>query len=217
MKKAAFSSTIPSRAISLHGRTSRCSRTATRIPTRPRPPERPMIVKDLLMHTSGLTYGFMHSHPVDAIYRKRRIGDGDLQAWWTRSPRSRCGSPRDQVELQPRHGCLRLPRPASLGHRPRCLRARAHYRTARNGGLRVLGPAGRAGAIRRVLPVPGGRTLRPGRTIRKIRPYLGRPAFLSGGGGMVGTIDDYHRFAKMLLGQGELDGARLLGARLWST
>ena len=44
-----------------------------------RAPERPMIVKDLLMHTSGLTYGFMRSHSVDAIYRKRGIGGGDLQ------------------------------------------------------------------------------------------------------------------------------------------
>ena len=30
---------------------------------------------------------------------------------------------------------------------------------------------------------------------------------------MVGTIDDYHRFAKMLLGRGELGGVRLLGRK----
>jgi CubicO group peptidase (beta-lactamase class C family) len=30
-----------------------------------------MIVKDLLTHTSGLTYGFMRSHAVDALYRAR--------------------------------------------------------------------------------------------------------------------------------------------------
>ena len=35
---------------------------------RTREPDRPMIVKDLLTHTSGLTYGFMHSHPVDVLY-----------------------------------------------------------------------------------------------------------------------------------------------------
>ena len=43
--------------------------------------------------------------------------------------------------------------------------------------------------------------------------YLGPPAMLSGGGGMVATIDDYRRFADMLLGKGELDGVRLLGRK----
>ena len=37
------------------------------------------------------------------------------------------------------------------------------------------------------------------------------PAFLSGGGGLVSTAADYHRFAQMLLNGGELDGVRLLG------
>ena len=36
---------------------------------------------------------------------------------------------------------------------------------------------------------------------------------LSGGGGMVATIDDYRRFADLLLGKGELDGVRLLGRK----
>ena len=43
--------------------------------------------------------------------------------------------------------------------------------------------------------------------------YHRRPAFFSGGGGMVGTIDDYHRFACMLLAKGELGGERLLGRK----
>ncbi len=37
-------------------------------------PARPMTVQDLLTHTSGLTYGWMYAHPVDAAYRKRKIG-----------------------------------------------------------------------------------------------------------------------------------------------
>jgi CubicO group peptidase (beta-lactamase class C family) len=39
------------------------------------------------------------------------------------------------------------------------------------------------------------------------------PDCLSGGGGLASTAADYHRFARMLLGEGELDGARLLGSR----
>ena len=39
------------------------------------------------------------------------------------------------------------------------------------------------------------------------------PTLLSGGGGLVSTIADYHRFAQLLLGRGELDGVRLLSPR----
>jgi CubicO group peptidase (beta-lactamase class C family) len=42
---------------------------------------------------------------------------------------------------------------------------------------------------------------------------LRRPACLDGGGGLVSTAADYHRFTQALLGGGELDGARLLGSR----
>lgn len=37
--------------------------------------------------------------------------------------------------------------------------------------------------------------------------------FTSGGGGLVGTVADYHRFTQMLLNGGELDGQRLLGPK----
>jgi CubicO group peptidase (beta-lactamase class C family) len=36
------------------------------------------------------------------------------------------------------------------------------------------------------------------------------PAFPAGGGGLASTVDDWHRFARMLLGGGTLDGRRLL-------
>jgi CubicO group peptidase (beta-lactamase class C family) len=42
---------------------------------------------------------------------------------------------------------------------------------------------------------------------------LSPPACLAGGGGLVSTLADYHRFAQMLLGEGSLDGVRLLGPR----
>ena len=37
------------------------------------------------------------------------------------------------------------------------------------------------------------------------------PALQSGGGGLVGSLDDYARFCQMLTSGGELDGARILG------
>lgn len=44
-------------------------------------------------------------------------------------------------------------------------------------------------------------------------PYLEPPTFLSGGGGLVSTLADYHRFCLMLLGKGQVDGTRLLGRK----
>jgi CubicO group peptidase (beta-lactamase class C family) len=44
-------------------------------------------------------------------------------------------------------------------------------------------------------------------------PYESSRAYLSGAAGLVSTARDYHRFASMLLGGGELDGVRVLGPR----
>src|SRR6202521_636531 len=40
-----------------------------------RPPSRPMLIVDLLRHTSGLTYGFQQRSNVDAAYRELKIGE----------------------------------------------------------------------------------------------------------------------------------------------
>ena len=43
--------------------------------------------------------------------------------------------------------------------------------------------------------------------------FVEPPALFSGGGGLVGCIDDYARFCQCLLNEGELDGVRLLGRK----
>ncbi len=49
-----------------------------------KPPSRPMLIVDLLRHTSGLTYGFQQRSNVDAAYRGAKIGEvetfGTLQS-----------------------------------------------------------------------------------------------------------------------------------------
>jgi len=56
-----------------------------------------------------------------------------------------------------------------------------------------------------------------GQAVATDRPPRSRlakpPAFASGGGGLVSTADDYLRFARMLLGGGELEGVRVLSPR----
>jgi CubicO group peptidase (beta-lactamase class C family) len=46
--------------------------------------------------------------------------------------------------------------------------------------------------------------------------YLRPPAFVSGGGGLTGTLADYTRFCEMLRRRGELDGHRIVGPRTLS-
>jgi CubicO group peptidase (beta-lactamase class C family) len=43
--------------------------------------------------------------------------------------------------------------------------------------------------------------------------YLKPPKLQSGAGGLVGTMDDYHRFASALAGGGERDGVRIIGRK----
>src|SRR3979411_1128820 len=43
-----------------------------------KPPARPMLIVDLMRHTSGLTYGFQQRGNVDAAYREAKIGEVEL-------------------------------------------------------------------------------------------------------------------------------------------
>jgi len=59
-------------------------------------------------------------------------------------------------------------------------------------------------------PVTGETSLVDGSTGS---PYLKEPPYLSGGGGLVSTMHDYHRFCLALMNGGELDGQRIIGPR----
>ncbi|MEQ8484942.1 MAG: serine hydrolase domain-containing protein [Pseudomonadales bacterium] len=183
-----------------------------------RDPDRPMTVKDLLTHTSGLTYGFLHAHPVDAMYRAAGIGGLGRQ-----------GTLQSMVD-----DLAELPLQFSPG-------ARWNYSVSTDvaGYLvqrladcdlddfvaeQITGPLGMTDSG---FFVPGGAAERLAACYERVpktsgfrlqddpaaSAYLERPAFLSGGGGMVSTIDDYHRFCRMLAGKGEVDGVRLLGRK----
>jgi len=76
-------------------------------------------------------------------------------------------------------------------------------------GFWVEGPdAGRLAAL--YGPAPDGGLVRNDQLGNHA---LRRPACLAGGGGLVSTAADYHRFTQALVRGGELDGVRLLGTR----
>ncbi len=178
-----------------------------------KPLDAPLAIKHLLTHTSGLTYGFMNQHPVDAMYRAADVTGGTLEDMAEKlaaiplkfSPGTRwsygvstdvCGYLVERFSGQPLDEFVGARIAAPLGMTDSGFHVRAEA-------------ADRLAACYQHVP-SGGYRLQddPARS-----RYRQRPTFLSGGGGMVGTIDDYHRFARMLLGKGTLDGRRLLGRK----
>ncbi len=181
------------------------------------PSTEPVTIKHLLTHTSGLTYGFMNSHPVDALYRNASIGgerqgstlqdmiDDLADVPLTFTPGSRwnysvatdvCGylvqlfSDTD-LDVFVRERITKPLGMSDTGYQvPASSKDKfaACYRYKRGGGFELQDDP-------------------------TASPYHQRPTFFSGGGGMVATIDDYGRFAQMMLNRGEFGGHRVLGRK----
>jgi CubicO group peptidase (beta-lactamase class C family) len=180
------------------------------------PAARPMTIRDLLSHTSGLTYGFMERTNVDAAYRRLGVAD-----------RARPGyTLRDMVDT-----LAELPLEFSPG-------TRWNYSVSTDvlGHLIEVISGQRLDAYLRehvLSPLDMRDTsfvLEEGQVPRFAANYqqagghlalIDDPAhsqyrecsFFSGGGGLVSTAPDYFRFTAMLRNQGELDGVRLLGRK----
>jgi CubicO group peptidase (beta-lactamase class C family) len=180
------------------------------------PVTEPMTVWHLLTHTSGLTYGFMRAHPVDALLRARGFEWGqpkeyDLAAAidaWAEIP----------LLFQPGSEWNYSLATDVLG---RVVEVVSGQRLDEFFRTRIFEPLGmgdtgfqvRPGAEDRLatLYVPAGDGMAPAGSPAKHLTTV--PRYLSGGGGLVGTAADYHRFTQMLLGRGAYDGVRLLGSR----
>jgi CubicO group peptidase (beta-lactamase class C family) len=188
------------------------------------PAVEPVRIWHLLTHTAGLTYGFHRVHSVDARYR-----DAGFE-WGT--PRGMdlaqcCDAWADQPLLsQPGTEWNYSVATDVLGRVVEVASGQALDEFLRG---RILGPLGmtdtsfwvaeadadRLAALYTPMPAPGGPAARLDAMGKVARA---RPRMLSGGGGLISTAADYHRFTQMLLERpgspgGELDGVRLLGPR----
>ncbi len=182
--------------------------------------ERPLTIRHLLTHTSGLSYGFQFRSPVDAAYRELSLGvldrrfPGDLEAFTDLLPTLPLEfSPGDAWTYSVATDvCGRLVEVMSSEPFPEYLRRH------------VFEPLGMLDTGFHVPPVERDRfaacyqrvsreavLLDDPETSRYVREAP--PRFCSGGGGLVSTAADYLRFCRMLLNGGELDGVRLLGPR----
>jgi len=182
------------------------------------PAEREITFRDLLTHTSGLTYDFMESNPVDALYREKggvdfRTGDRTLE---------------DVVGKRATMPLIDHPGRAwnysvatdVLGYLVQVISGQAFDAYLRE---RVLGPLG---MIDTDFHVPADKHARfaacymPGKTgglalmdDPATSRYLAPRKLASGGGGLVSTVADYLRFCRFMLAKGELDGVRLLSRK----
>lgn len=178
----------------------------------------PMEIWHLMSHTSGLTYGFAHAHPVDAIYREAGFE-------WGSPP----GATLEEcVDLWA--GLPLLFQPGSewcysvatdvLGSLVEVVSGQSLDVFLKE---RILDPLGMTdtaffaddGAKDRLAALYT-RNPADGTTMRidaMGAAALSQPTMLSGGGGLVSTMHDYNRFTSMLLNNGSLDGERILGSR----
>ncbi len=188
------------------------------------PAAEPVRIWHLLTHTAGLTYGFHRAHPVDARYR-----EAGFEVGWPRGlDLAQCCDAwaRQPLLFQPGAEWNYSVATDVLG---RVVEVASGQRLDEFLSARILGPlgltdtgfcvdeteTGRLAAL--YTPGPG-----PAPDLRRMEE-MGRvahhpPRMLSGGGGLISTAADYHRFTQMLLDRpgspgGELDGVRLLGQR----
>jgi len=169
------------------------------------PPERPMMVRDLLRHTSGLVYPPQYvDAPINRLYLRAHFGGDNTLAEFVAS-------------------LADLP----LAHQPgkvweyswgvdvlaRVVEVASNQPFDQFLENRIFGPLG---MVDTGFYVPAAKL---GRLVEA--PELRIPQFdvtrprklLSGGGGLVSTAADYLRFCKMLLNGGERDGVRILSAK----
>lgn len=177
----------------------------------------PMRMVDLLRHTSGLTYSFQNRSNVDAAYRAGKIenwhGNLDLDGFVAALGEL-------PLEFSPGEAWNYSVSTDVLGavvQRVSGMPLAEFFRT------RIFAPLKMDDTFFAVPPekidrltdcytfVPGkGRELfdRGAESLWSQMPKL-----VSGGGGLVSTALDYHRFCRMCLNGGELDGARIVGRK----
>jgi CubicO group peptidase (beta-lactamase class C family) len=179
------------------------------------PSQEPIRVWHLLSHASGLSAGFMYTHVVDHLYRAAGYEWGappgstlaDCVRDWAALPlRFEPGTAWGYgVSTDVLGRLLEVVTGKTLDEvfTERVLRPLGMDDT----GFFAEGPrADRLPAVYQRDPATGG-ALRNDAMSQSGRVM---PTVLSGGGGLVSTLDDYTRFTRMLALEGELDGVRLL-------
>lgn len=182
------------------------------------PAERDISFRDLLTHTSGLTYGFMEATAVDALYRDNKLADfghpdGDLMATVERLAKL-------PLIAQPGREWNYSVATDVLGALVQAISGQSFGSFLQE---RILGPLGmvdtgfqlpedkRGRLAANYVPHPqGGVMLFDDPATSR---FAGPRRMESGGGGLVSTTGDYLKFCMMLRNKGVAGGVRLLGRK----
>ncbi|WP_197517817.1 serine hydrolase [Mycobacterium sp. E796] len=176
---------------------------------RTHPVRRAILIEDLLTHTSGLAYAFSVSGPISKAYMRLPFNQGP-DAWLSELAKlPLVHQPGEKVTYS--HAIDLLGVIASR------IDGKPFHQVLDE---RVLGPAG--------MPDTGffvsAEARRRAATMYRLTddhqlqhgvmgpPHITPPSFCNAGGGLWSTADDYLRFVRMLLGDGTVDGVRVLSA-----
>ena len=181
------------------------------------PAGRAIVIEDLLIHTSGLAYSFSASGPIARAYMRLPFNQGS-DAWLAElATLPLVHQPGDKVTYS--HAI------DVLGVIVSRIEGKPFYQVLDE---RVLGPAGMVDTGFFVSAEARGRAATMYRLDEEHQlrhdvmgpPHVKPPSFCNAGGGLWSTADDYLRFVRMLLGDGSVDGVRVLSpesARLMRT
>jgi CubicO group peptidase (beta-lactamase class C family) len=175
---------------------------------------RPITIRDLMRHTSGLAYGLAPINPVEKMYREAQLLRkentlDELMSRLTKLPllaqpgtqwsysiavdvqgkliEKLSGKRLDQFLRERIFEPLKMVDTGFYVPSDKLDRFATNYGPKTGGGL---------------VPIDKPES----------SPFASEQNLLSGGGGLVSTADDYLRFAQMMLNRGELDGKRILKA-----
>lgn len=181
------------------------------------PAEREITFRDLLSHTSGLTYGFLQSTLIDQMYRDRGI---DFQTSALSLEEIVDEAAKVPLLAQPGTEWNYSISTDVLGRLVEVISGVPFGDFLRD---RVIAPLGMVDtdfhvAGKNIDRFASNYTRGPGGRLKLIDdavdgPFATPRLIASGGGGLVGTAADYMRFCRFMLNKGELDGVRLLGRK----
>ncbi|MBH01077.1 MAG: serine hydrolase [Acidimicrobiaceae bacterium] len=181
------------------------------------PVERPINIVDLLTHTSGLSYWFTNQHPVDEMYRKAELDKAREKLSLEELTNFLAEFP---LRHQPGTRWSYSMATDVLGRVIEVIEERSLFETLAE---RVLDPLGMTDTsfqisdkkIERLAAcyTPEEGTLSPLLLEKPEESSYRSSRLQSGGGGLLSTMHDYHRFCKMLINGGELEGSRILDSR----
>jgi CubicO group peptidase (beta-lactamase class C family) len=182
-----------------------------------KPAARPMLMVDLLRHTSGLTYSFQNRTNVDAAYR-----EGKIENWYGNLDLDQFVAALGQLPLEfsPGEAWNYSVSTDVLGAVVQRVSGQSLAEFFRD---RIFEPLGMDDTF---FQVPADKidrltdcyTMAPGKGRVMLDTgakslWSGPPQLVSGGGGLVSTALDYHRFCRMLLNGGELEGERIVSRK----